>query len=73
MTFAARTFSRSGLLVIAHRGFSGRAPENTLPAFRLALAARADLVELDYHHSRDGIPIVIHDDTLDRTTDTTNR
>ena len=35
-------------IVIAHRGFSGIAPENTLPAFRLALDAEADLVELDY-------------------------
>lgn len=60
-------------LVIAHRGFSLRAPENTLPAFRLALASGADLVELDYHHSRDGVPVVIHDATLDRTTDATNR
>jgi glycerophosphoryl diester phosphodiesterase len=60
-------------LVIAHRGFSLRAPENTLPAFRLALASGADLVELDYHHTHDGVPVVIHDSTLDRTTDATNR
>jgi len=60
---------RPGPLVIAHRGFSQRAPENTLPAFRLALAAQADLVELDYHNSADGVPVVIHDGTLDRTTD----
>ena len=56
-------------LVIAHRGYSTLAPENTLPAFEYALTAGADLVELDYHHSRDGIPIVIHDYDLDRTTD----
>ncbi len=55
-------------LVIAHRGFKFGAPENTLPAFELALLARADLVELDYFHSADGIPIVMHDRTLDRTT-----
>jgi len=60
-------------LVIAHRGYSAAAPENTLPAFRLALLAGADFVELDSHHSRDGVPIVIHDGTLDRTTDATNR
>lgn len=60
-------------VVIAHRGYSAVAPENTLPAFERALAAGADLIELDYHHSRDGQLIVIHDSTLDRTTDATNR
>jgi glycerophosphoryl diester phosphodiesterase len=60
-------------LVIAHRGYSHLAPENTLPAFQLAKAAGADLVELDYHHTKDGKLIVIHDATLDRTTDATNR
>jgi glycerophosphoryl diester phosphodiesterase len=56
-------------LVIAHRGFSAFAPENTLPAFGLALAAGADLVELDYRLSADGQLVVIHDHELDRTTD----
>lgn len=70
---AAQLIARPGPLVIAHRGFSRQAPENTLPAFRLALAARADLVELDYHHAADGVPVVLHDSTLDRTTDATNR
>lgn len=60
-------------LVIAHRGFSSVAPENTLAAFERAVAAKADLTELDYHHSRDGRLVVIHDATLDRTTDATNR
>ena len=60
-------------LVIAHRGFKMAAPENTLPAFALAKTAGADLVELDYYHSKDGVPFVIHDTTLDRTTDATNR
>jgi glycerophosphoryl diester phosphodiesterase len=55
-------------LIIGHRGYCSRAPENTLPSFQLAIDAGADLVELDYHHSKDGIPVVIHDDTLDRTT-----
>lgn len=72
-TPARQRVEQPGPLVIAHRGFSQQAPENTLPAFRLALAARADLVELDYHVSRDGVPVVIHDSTLDRTTDATNR
>jgi glycerophosphoryl diester phosphodiesterase len=56
-------------IVIAHRGYSQIAPENTLPAFHLALSAGADLVELDYHHTQDNVPVVIHDATLDRTTD----
>ena len=60
-------------LVIAHRGYSASAPENTLPAFEMALASGADLVELDYHHSQDGTLVVLHDYTLDRTTDATNR
>ena len=56
-------------LVIAHRGYSQFAPENTLPAFQLAKEAGADLIELDYHHTMDGIPVVIHDSELNRTTD----
>jgi len=60
-------------LVIAHRGYSAIAPENTLAAFERALSVGADLVELDYHHSKDGMPVVIHDATLDRTTDAIQR
>ena len=56
-------------LIIGHRGFCAIAPENTLPSFQLALAAGADLIELDYHHSKDGVPVVIHDHILGRTTD----
>jgi glycerophosphoryl diester phosphodiesterase len=56
------------VLVIAHRGYSGLAPENTLPAFELAFQTGSDLVELDYYHSKDQLPIVFHDTTLDRTT-----
>jgi glycerophosphoryl diester phosphodiesterase len=55
-------------LVIAHRGNSSVAPENTLAAFQSAHDARADLIELDYFHSADGVPVVIHDEVLDRTT-----
>ena len=54
--------------VIAHRGASAYAPENTLAAFRLAAEMKADYFELDCTLSRDGEVIVIHDDTLDRTT-----
>lgn len=60
-------------LVIAHRGFSMAAPENTIPAFELGILADSDLVELDYFHSSDRIPVVFHDATLDRTTDAPTR
>lgn len=58
-------------LIVAHRGASAQAPENTLEAFRLGVAAGADAIELDVHLSADGQLAVIHDDTLDRTTDAT--
>jgi len=58
-------------LVIAHRGSSAEAPENTLPAFEAAVAQGADAVELDVRLTADGAPVVIHDATLDRTTDRT--
>ena len=70
---AERLLQERRPLVIAHRGFSAAAPENTQPAFRLALAAGADLVELDYHHGKDNELVVIHDFTLDRTTSATYR
>lgn len=66
---ADRLLAETRPLVIAHRGYSANAPENTLPAFQFAIMAGADLVELDYHHSKDGVPIVIHDFDIDRTTD----
>jgi glycerophosphoryl diester phosphodiesterase len=55
-------------LVIAHRGASAYAPENTLSAFNLALEMGADGIELDVSLTSDDIPVVIHDDTVDRTT-----
>lgn len=55
--------------IIAHRGSSAHAPENTIAAFRLALEQGADGVELDVMLSKDGHLVVIHDDTVDRTTD----
>lgn len=61
------------VLAIAHRGDSSQAPENTLPAFRSALALGVDFVELDYRHSSDGVPVVFHDRDLDRTTDASAR
>ena len=56
-------------LVLAHRGASAYAPENTIAAFRLAHELGADGIELDVQLTRDKIPVVIHDDTVDRTTD----
>jgi glycerophosphoryl diester phosphodiesterase len=55
--------------VIAHRGSSGAAPENTLAAVRLAIRHDADVVENDIQRTRDGELVIIHDTTLDRTTD----
>jgi glycerophosphoryl diester phosphodiesterase len=55
--------------LIAHRGASGTTPENTLAAFRAAVEAGAEMIELDLHLSADGVPVVIHDGKLDRTTD----
>ncbi|HEY7062464.1 MAG TPA: glycerophosphodiester phosphodiesterase [Chloroflexota bacterium] len=53
---------------MAHRGGAGLAPENTLAACRLALALGVDAVELDVRLARDGVPVALHDATLDRTT-----
>jgi glycerophosphoryl diester phosphodiesterase len=55
--------------VVAHRGASAQAPENTMEAFRLGVEAGAEAIELDVHLTADGQLAVIHDDTLDRTTD----
>ena len=54
-------------LIIGHRGASAVAPENTLAAFEAAVAAGADGIEFDVRLSRDGVPVVIHDETLYRT------
>ena len=52
----------------AHRGASGHAPENTLAAFRLAFAMGAEMCELDIQQTADDRLVVMHDDTLERTT-----
>ncbi len=59
------------ILIEAHRGDSASAPENTLAAFRRAVELGVPSVELDVHPARDGTLVVIHDDTVDRTTDGT--
>lgn len=56
-------------LILGHRGACAYAPENTLAAFNLAFEMGADGVELDVTLSKDGVPVVIHDDAVDRTSD----
>jgi Glycerophosphoryl diester phosphodiesterase len=56
-------------LNIAHRGFSGKYPENTMIAFEEAVRAGCDGIETDLHMTKDGIIVICHDEKLDRTTD----
>lgn len=57
--------------VYAHRGYSGRYPENTMLAFQKAAETGCDGIELDVQLTKDGTVVVIHDETIDRTTDGT--
>ena len=66
---AGRLFRSDRVSAIAHRGGSKLRPENTRAAFEHALSLGVDGLECDVHLSRDGVPVVIHDPTLDRTTD----
>jgi len=67
---AARTPDRQASpLVVAHRGASGYAPENTLAAVDAAKALSIDWVENDVHRTKDGVLVVLHDTSLKRTTD----
>ena len=59
--------------VVAHRGASGYAPENTLAAFDLAVRMKADYIEIDVQRTKDGKLVIIHDNTVDRTTDGTGK
>ena len=61
--------TRREVLTVAHRGASGRAPENTLTALAAAVADGADLLEFDVRRTRDGALVLMHDATLTRTTD----
>jgi glycerophosphoryl diester phosphodiesterase len=61
------------ILNLAHRGASGHAPQNTMAAFSLAAEMGADGIELDVHLSADGQAVVIHNDTVDETTDGSGR
>jgi glycerophosphoryl diester phosphodiesterase len=60
--------SESPVLILGHRGAPADSPENTIVSFREAMRQGAHGVELDVQRSRDGVPVVIHDDTLERTT-----
>src|SRR5579859_5496729 len=65
------TFYRHTSLILAHRGASHDAPQNTLAAFALARKMGADGIELDTSLTRDGVPVVIHDLSLHKTTNGT--
>ena len=73
MSLAAGTAAidkpRGTIVVVAHRGLAPGYPENTLLAFRHALSLGVDFIEVDLRMTKDGIPVIIHDDTVDRTTD----
>ena len=56
-------------LVIGHRGCAGELPENTLASFERGLSAGAVILETDVHLTRDGVPVLIHDDVVDRCTE----
>ena len=60
--------TRFPIMVIAHRGFSGAAPENTLASFQKAIDVGSDMLELDIHLSKDREVVVIHDESLAKTT-----
>jgi glycerophosphoryl diester phosphodiesterase len=60
----SRTLRGQPPLVIAHRGASGHRPENTMPAFALAVEQRADMIETDLHRTRDGAIVIAHDEEL---------
>lgn len=64
-----RIYAGDRVVVTAHRGLSGRYPENTLLAFDQAVRCGADIVEFDVRETADGVPVILHDPTVDRTTD----
>ncbi|MCD6372210.1 MAG: glycerophosphodiester phosphodiesterase [Thermococcus sp.] len=66
-------WEREGVIVLGHRGCMSKYPENSLLAFRKAIEAGADGIELDVWLSRDGRVVVMHDETIDRTSDMRGR
>lgn len=65
------TESADNVFVAAHRGWSAKYPENTMESFRAALTLDIDQIEFDVHMTKDGQLVIIHDHTVDRTTDGT--
>ena len=66
-------FNYSGVVLTAHRGASFKYPENTLPAFEAAISAGTHFIEFDLYISKDGVPVVLHDKTIDRTSNGSGR
>lgn len=64
----SKPFADDGVIVLAHRGFRGQYPENTMLAFQKAAELNVDGLETDIHRTRDGVLVVCHDETVDRTT-----
>ncbi|CAG7656443.1 glycerophosphodiester phosphodiesterase family protein [Paenibacillus allorhizosphaerae] len=60
--------STKPFIVAGHRGYSAVAPENTMASFKAAMDNKADVLEFDVQISQDGVPVIIHDNTVDRTT-----
>jgi len=71
LSLAALRTDKNRVLVVAHRGSSGSAPENTVAAFEMALESGAEILECDVRLTRDGEVVVFHDRTLNRTTNGT--
>ncbi len=67
------TQSKKNIYVAAHRGWSTKYPENTLPAFKAALDIGVDQLEIDIRVTRDGALVLVHDMTVDRTTNGTGK
>jgi glycerophosphoryl diester phosphodiesterase len=65
----ASTAAKKPVIVIAHRGFHKQAPENTLAALEAAIAIGCDYVEVDVRRTQDGALVIMHDSTVERTTD----
>ena len=62
-------FEQDEFMVIAHQGGEQLRPSNTMPAFEHAVELGVDVLEMDIHQTKDGVLILMHDDTVDRTTD----
>lgn len=73
MQYLSELHRRAELVLTAHRGASYEDAENTLSGFRAAVASGADMIEFDVRMSRDGVPVILHDDTVDRTSNLTGK